>query len=57
MFWGEIAFASICYHYDFLNDKMAEGCILCASPMFRDIPVEIRSLAVVKFPLNKTVDG
>lgn len=56
LFLAEMAFASICYHYEFLNEKLAAGCILCASPMFRDILVEIRSLAVVKFPWNKTVD-
>ena len=56
MFLAEMAFAAICYHREFLTEKLAPECIFRASPMFCDIPSEILSLVVVKFPWDKTAD-
>ena len=49
-------FSSICYHYDHLKEQLPQECPLYSSPLFLDVPPEIRSLAVVKFPWNKTSD-
>ena len=50
-------FASICYHYDVLKEKYlhADSTVRMSS-LFKDIPEEISSLAVIKYPWNKTED-
>ena len=49
-------FASICFHYEHLNENLHEQCPLKATALFKDIPDEIISLAAVKYPWNETED-
>ena len=51
-----MCFASICYHFRYLQSHTHESNYLRQSPLFRDIPKELLSLAVVKFPWNKTLE-
>lgn len=51
-----MCFASICHHKEYLLDNLHERCPLRASPMFRDIPDSIVSLAKVSYPWDKTAD-
>lgn len=53
---AKYCFASICYHYDFLKENLHEKCILRSSSIFRDIPIQISSLARVSYSWNKTPD-
>ena len=48
--------ASICYHYDDLQRDIHEQSPLRSAALFRDIPDEIRRLATVRYPWNKTSD-
>ena len=50
------AFASLCFHYDFLDKSISQDNALRASPFFKDIPDSIQTLAKISFPWNKTVD-
>jgi hypothetical protein len=47
-------FASICYHFDFLQNKLHLTNKLRASSLFTSIPNEIKEAAVVRYPWNKT---
>ena len=51
-----MCFAALCYHYEYLLDNLHKESTLRISPLFRDVPEEIRELAVVKHPWNKTSD-
>ena len=48
--------ASICYHYDDLLMDIHQQSPLRSAALFRDIPDEIRRLATVRYPWNKTSD-
>ncbi len=47
-------FASICYHIDFLQNKLHLTNKLRASSLFTSIPNDIKEAAVVRYPWNKT---
>ena len=48
-------FASICYHYEDLKETyLHPDSTLRMSSLFKDIPEDITSIAVVKYPWNKT---
>ena len=47
-------FASICYHYKFLQANLHKKCVLRNSILFKDIPQEFIAVAVTAFPWNKT---
>lgn len=50
-------FASICYHYEDLKETyLHPDSTLRMSSLFKDIPEDITSIAVVKYPWNKTED-
>ena len=49
-------FASICYHHDYLEQKMHQNSPFRSSSFFKDIPVRFKRCAVVKYPWNKTSD-
>ncbi|EJK63971.1 hypothetical protein THAOC_15345, partial [Thalassiosira oceanica] len=48
--------ASICYHYDDLQRDIDQHSPLRSAALFRDIPDNIRVLATVRYPWNKTSD-
>ena len=51
-----MCFATLCFHFSFLKETIHENASLRVSPLFRDIPEDIRTLSVVKHPWNKTED-
>jgi len=51
-----MAYASICFHYDYLKTHMSSKCPFRASPFFRDCPTGIRTYAKVVYRWNKTDD-
>jgi hypothetical protein len=49
-------FASICYHYDFLSDKLHPKSSFHSCSMFKDIPLEIKKVVRVAYPWDRTED-
>jgi hypothetical protein len=49
-------FSTICYHYRHLQDNLDKNCVLRQSPIFKDIPESIYSVARIAYPWNKTTD-
>ena len=49
-------FASICFHYDYLKKQYRYRNRMLTSPIFTQVPEEVRKLAILKFSWNKTRD-
>ena len=49
-------FASLCYHFDFLVQRLPKRYKLQASPFFTHIPLQAREAATVRMPWNKTAN-
>jgi hypothetical protein len=47
-------FAAICYHYEYLESNVHANSPLIISPLYKDIPNEIRKLATVCYPWTRT---
>jgi hypothetical protein len=47
-------FASICYHYGYLNTTLDMECPLRFSSVFRGVPLEFQDRATVAYPWNAT---
>ena len=51
-----MCFATLCFHLSLLKETIHDSALLRVSPLFCDIPEEIRNLSVVKHPCDKTED-
>jgi hypothetical protein len=49
-----MAFAALCYHYQYLSNVLSAKCPLRASLLFKSIPDDIIQCAVVRHPWEKT---
>ena len=49
-------FASVCFHFNFLKEHCHPRNRLLSESLFTRCPEDLRSLAVVKYPWNKTSD-
>ena len=49
-------FATICHHFDYLNENLHPSNPLRSSSIFCDIPNEIMNLARIAYPWNSTAD-
>ena len=47
-------FATICYHYQYLNENLDKKCILRNSAAFKDVPKEFVDVAKIAYPWDKT---
>ena len=50
-----MAFASLCYHREYLETNLAQESCLRASAFFKDVPNDILECAQVRCPWNKTI--
>jgi hypothetical protein len=50
----KILLASICYHYPYLLIHLSQECPLRASPLFRDIPVNLKNHVRLGYPWAKS---
>mmetsp|Transcript_21038 Transcript_21038/g.25871 ORF Transcript_21038/g.25871 Transcript_21038/m.25871 type:complete len:633 (+) Transcript_21038:146-2044(+) len=52
----KFCFASICYHYDTLQERLDASCLVLNSTFMIGLPKEIRECAKVAYPWTKTCD-
>mmetsp|Transcript_28425 Transcript_28425/g.43598 ORF Transcript_28425/g.43598 Transcript_28425/m.43598 type:complete len:328 (-) Transcript_28425:179-1162(-) len=55
-FMAKYLFACVCYHYDYLKNHLHHRNRLLSSTIFSHVPEQLRKLAVVRYPWNKTSD-
>lgn len=53
---AKVLFASICYHYDYLDSHIHANCPFRQSAFFNDVPRSIKNLSRIAFPWTSTAD-
>ena len=52
-----MAFASVCFHYKYLNDNLHPQNLFRISTIWKDLQPQVRSHARIAYPWNKTLEA